>query len=280
MTQHLPPSNSPPGARNILGDGIGFCHVYRVAPQDGDQEIVDFARVCVAGLKPVESNRGLIRYLMRHRHTTPFESVQVWIHVKAPIFVARQWFRHRTWSYNEISGRYAELPPGVYDPQKHEWRAQSSDNRQGSDPAIGLDQTRCLLTAVPAYEASRIAYEKLLALGVAREQARFTLPLAQYTEWRCSVDLWNLMHFLGLRLDPHAQAEIQAYAKSILGQLRPYAPLAMDAFEDYHLKGETFSSAEMELLRECVSGRAFSTEAAQEKGLSLREIQELQAKLG
>ncbi|MBI2346031.1 MAG: FAD-dependent thymidylate synthase, partial [Deltaproteobacteria bacterium] len=183
-----------------------------------DKSIVQAARVSYGkGTKSVHADRGLIYYLMKHRHTTPFEMVEFKFHAKLPIFVARQWIRHRTANVNEISGRYSIMEDTFWEPSAEDFRTQDTRNRQGSqegaiDPKVGE------ALAAQYQEDQRVLYEhyqKAIAAGVAREVARVNLPLSLYTEWYWKIDLWNLLHFLRLRMDAHAQKEIRVYAEAM-----------------------------------------------------------------
>ncbi|RMH30043.1 MAG: FAD-dependent thymidylate synthase [Planctomycetota bacterium] len=228
----------------------------RLAPegQTADAAIVQAARVSYgAGTKKVSEDRGLIRYLMRHRHTTPFEMVEFKFHVALPIFVARQWIRHRTANVNEYSGRYSIMPDRFYTPDREEVRAQSVVNRQGRDEPID-DETAGRFAAYLERAASLHGeYLELTERGLARELARIGLPQSLYTEWYWKIDLHNLLHFLSLRLDAHAQREIRDYAEAILRLVEPIAPVTIEAFRDYRLGGISLTRLEVEALRE---GRA------------------------
>ena len=211
-----------------------------------DASIVQAARVSYgAGTKSVRDDRGLIRYLLRHRHTTPFEMVEFKFLVRLPIYVARQWVRHRTASVNEYSQRYSVVPDEFDLPPVEEVRRQSSRNRQGrGEPLPGevVERFRSELTRVST--EAYAAYERALADGVARETARLILPLAYYTEWYWKSDLWNLLHFLSLRLDPHAQEEIRLYAAELAQIVRVVCPIAYEAFEDFELGAISLSRKE------------------------------------
>lgn len=224
-----------------------------------DSRIVQAARVSYGGgTKTYRQDRGLINYLMRNGHTSPFEQVNFTFHVKMPIFVARQWIRHRTGRVNEISGRYSILKDESYTPAPEKINYQSQDNRQGrseeaADPAtvskvLGmLEENRRVVQA---------NYHAMLDLGLARELARIDLPLSTYTEWYWQMDLHNLFHFLALRLDAHAQYEIRAYAQVILSIVRTVCPMATEAFENHVLGGCRFSRSEMEALKAMLGGGA------------------------
>lgn len=216
-----------------------------------DNRIVQAARVSYAGgTKSYRKDRGLIRYLLRNDHTSPFEQVNFTFHIKMPIFVARQWVRHRTARLNEISGRYSVMSDECYIPEDRVISYQSEDNKQGRSleevPADIREKVKSLLAddQKRTYEV----YEQLLELGLARELARVNLPLSLYTEWYWQMDLHNLFHFLRLRLDAHAQYEIRVYAEKILELAEKVCPVACEAFRDFKLGGESFSAAEMEQL--------------------------------
>jgi thymidylate synthase (FAD) len=199
----------------------------------GDAAIVQAARVSYGGgTKTQREDAGLIRYLVKNRHTTPLEMVQFKFHVKLPIFVARQWIRHRMGTFNEVSARYSVLPAEFYIPEVEHITTQDTKNRQGR----GLEQVADAKYAREIFLRQSIdsyhEYELLLDLGVARELSRMVLPLNIYTEWYWKVDLHNLMGFLGLRLDPHAQWEMRQYAQALLELARPVAPVAFAAWEE------------------------------------------------
>lgn len=204
-----------------------------------DDAIVDAARVSISGenVRAVSENRGLIRYLMRHRHTTPLEMVEFKFRCKMPIFVARQWIRHRTASVNEMSGRYSEMPHEFYVPAPEDVQLQAGKNKQGRDDTI-MDEPESWAKGFET-EASQsfYTYQKRLEAGMARELARSNLPLSTYTQWIWKIDLHNLLHFLALRLHPHAQKEIRVFGEAMAGLIKPIVPLAYEAFEDYRLNG-------------------------------------------
>lgn len=203
-----------------------------------DQSICAAARLSYGKTTPPKSDdRTLIRYLMRHHHTSPFEMAEMIFYVRVPIDIWRQWVRHRTASINEHSTRYTapvDVLPHI--PEAGEWRLQDRSNRQGSDGELGKGHGDDLSTDfVYASASARQAYTNAIAQGVSREQARSILPLCTYTEAAWKIDLHNLMHFLKLRLDPHAQAEIREYASAILDLIEDLFPLTMEAFQDYRL---------------------------------------------
>lgn len=250
--------DGPGDERGPLGDGIGFVRLVDSMPRaDGDAAIVQAARVSTVGggsaPRTATEDARLLRYLLSNRHDTPFEMVQTKWHVKCPIFIARQWMRHRTGSFNEISARYAEVRDEAYRPSR--LRAQSAGvDRQASADADGFaGAAEAAQIASESMRRSYEAYRKLLAAGVAREQARIVLAQGEYTEFYWSVNARNLLHFVGLRADEHAQWEIRRYAERLLDLVRPLMPRTVAAFEDYRLRGESLSAAEVDAVRE---GRA------------------------
>lgn len=217
-----------------------------------DAAIAQAARVSYgAGTKKVSDDSGLIRYLLRNAHSTPFEMVQIKLHVKAPIFVIRQWHRHRSWSYNEISGRYSEMPDEFYVPAEDKVTKQNPHNKQGGIDELIPDEDGTSWSDLFASQQNllRHDYEIALKTGMRKELARINLPLSQYSEMYASVDLHNLFHFLKLRLDNHAQYEIQVYAQAIATLIKPIVPIAYQAFEDYRLNSITLNSTEQTVLR-------------------------------
>lgn len=241
--------------------------------------------------KQQTKNRNLIRYLMRHRHTTPFEMVSFVFLVRAPIHVARQWFRHRTWSYNEYSTRYKPAINSFETTEMCHWRTQAKDNKQGSsgfipesEPMADTDGKRLSREETSILAKIKNIYQKRLKAGVAREQARKDLPLSTYTEFYAKTDLHNLFHFLSLRKDSHAQLEIRSYANAISDIIKPIVPNSYEAFEDYRLNGASFSSQEVELLKDTVKSYDNSSHgeflARKPDTLSDREWSEFKEKLG
>lgn len=237
----------------ILDDGF----VRVVDYLGGDASVVQAARVSYgAGTKRIHEDRGLIRYLLRHRHTTPFEMCEIKLHVRVPMDTWRQWIRHRTANVNEYSTRYSVAIDRAQTTRPTDWRRQASTNRQGSagllDPAVGeqLSSDEEELQA-----QSRQVYKHRLTVGVAREQARKDLPLSTYTEAYWKIDLWNLLHFLGLRMDAHAQEEIRTYAHVIGHEIvSRWVPITWQAFLDYQVNAERFSALELAVLRPLVAG--------------------------
>jgi thymidylate synthase (FAD) len=272
----------------VLDDGF-----IRVVDYMGsDASIVQAARVSYgAGTKKVHEDRGLIRYLLRHRHTTPFEMCEIKLHVRVPMDCWRQWIRHRMSSTNEYSTRYSIAIDAAQRTPPDEWRLQASGNRQGSagtlDPSQGAELTA---REEELHRLSRAYYEERLAAGVAREQARKDLPLSTYTEAYWKIDLHNLLHFLALRMDAHAQEEIRAYALLLGNQIvARWCPLTWEAFQDYRVKSMELSRLEIEVITAIGKGdaagattlaRGFGWLEQGPGGLkSNRERQELEAKL-
>ena len=256
-----------------------------------DNAVVQAARVSYGrGTKKVSEDRGLINYLMRHWHTTPFEMAEIKVHVKLPIFVARQWIRHRTASINEYSARYSVLDREFYLPHEDQLKAQATSNRQGRgdglDPAEAarvLDLLRgdsertyenyaWMLNEAP--DGSRVDPERD---GLARELARINLTLATYTQWYWKTNLHNLMNFLRLRADVHAQYEIRVYADALVDVMARWVPLSHEAFLEHRLGAETLSRTALEAVKRMVAGEKVD---AGSSGLSAREWRELATMLG
>ena len=238
----------PEGAIPCLDRGF----IRLVDSMGSDDAIVQAARVSYGkGTRKVSQDRGLIRYLMRHRHTTPFEMVEFKFHAKMPIFVARQWVRHRTANINEYSLRYSEARDEFYIPDEEHILFQSKLNKQGRSGEVPAD----LKKKVQDYfrdisDKSYTIYSELNDAGIARELARAVLPVNLYTEWYWKNDLHNILHFLSLRLDPHAQYEIRIYAEAMAEIVKKIAPFAYEAFQDYVVGGMRFSSIEQARLTE------------------------------
>lgn len=267
----------------------GFVRVIDYMGDDG--AIVQAARVSYGrGTRKVSEDAGLIRYLMRHRHSTPFEMCEIKYHVKLPIFVARQWIRHRTANVNEYSARYSILDREFYIPAPEHLAAQSAANRQGRGAVLGgeeaarvlgllrEDAARCydhyaeMLNETEAGEAADPSRQ-----GLARELARMNLTLNTYTQWYWKTDLHNLLHFLSLRADAHAQYEIRAYAEAMLRTVEAWVPAAFAAFRDYRLGAVTFSAQMLAVLKRMLAGEAVEQAGS---GLSKREWAEMMAALG
>lgn len=223
-----------------------------------DQRIVQSARVSYGnGTKTVSQDAGLIDYLLRHQHTSPFEQVVFTFHVKMPIFVARQWVRHRTGRMNEVSGRYSIMKDEFYVPETKDIEPQSKDNKQGrSDEPFGEAKAKEIQAALQkGQKDSYDSYSELLDTGLAREVARINLPLSLYTEFYWQMDLNNLFRFLKLRLDGHAQYEIRQYAQVMLELVRKVCPLAVASFENDMNRAVSFTGEEMEALRAVLKGQ-------------------------
>lgn len=223
----------------------------RVVDYMGDEAaIVEMARVSYGlGTKTPKEDKALLRYLMRHRHTSPFEGCEIKLHVKLPIFVARQWIRHRTASVNEVSGRYSVLPGEFYIPKAERLAAQSTTNKQGSGEPLdeaAVDEILDILEA--SRDQSKAAYDAALDAGLTRELARLPLSVNLYTEWYWKIDLHNLLHFLALRMDGHAQYEIRAYAYEIGKLVEAWLPNVWQAFLDFRVNAVTISGPIMEAL--------------------------------
>lgn len=252
---------SVPKMNAILGSAFpvldhGFIRV--IDYMGDDSAIVQAARVSYGtGTKEVSDDRGLIRYLMRHWHSTPFEMCEIKLHVKLPIFVARQWIRHRTANVNEYSARYSILDREFYIPEAEHLAVQSTSNKQGRADVLSPEQAReiqeWLIRESGKSHDSYIDVSRPVEdgghYGLARELARMNLPTNIYTQWYWKVDLHNLLHFLRLRADAHAQYEIRAYAEVLCSLVKQWVPHAYEAFEDYRLRAVTFSRQEMEVLR-------------------------------
>jgi len=237
----------------VLDDGF-----VRVVDYLGDDSaVVQAARVSYGkGTKRVHEDRGLIRYLLRHDHTTPFEMCEIKLHVRVPMDIWRQWIRHRTASVNEYSTRYSEAIDAAHRTEPGAWRLQSSSNRQGSSGVLPADAgSRFSEDEAGLHRRAREVYESRLAAGVAREQARKDLPLATYTEAYWKTDLHNLLHFLHLRMDEHAQLEIREYAIAIGEQIvAKWVPVTWEAFLDYRRESMRLSGIEREVVSALLTG--------------------------
>ncbi len=255
-----------------------------------DAAIVQAARVSYGrGTKQISNDRGLINYLMRHRHTSPFEMCEIKLHIKLPIFIARQWIRHRTANVNEYSARYSVLEEAFYTPEPEHLATQSQTNRQGRAEVLEGSESSDALERIRAHSSEAYAlYLDLLnedrqgevvdseKKGLARELARMTLPLNAYTEWYWKIDLHNLLHFSALRADSHAQYEIRAYADVLLDVLKRWVPLTYDAFIDYRHEGAELSAKALAVVRRMLKGEQVDQA---ESGLSPREWRDLQSLL-
>ncbi len=278
-----------PELENILYDAIpildhGFIRV--VDYMGNDTSIVQSARVSYGkGTKKVSTDSGLIKYLMRHWHSTPFEMCEIKYHVKLPIFIARQWIRHRTANVNEYSARYSILDKEFYLPEPRHLATQSQSNRQGRGDVLNGENAKKVLELLKGdAEQTYNNYERMLnerydgsiidkdTRGLARELARMNLTLNTYTQWYWKTDLLNLMNFLRLRADHHAQYEIRAYADVMLETLKKWVPITYEAFVDYRVGGTEVSAKGKELIKKLIDGKNISIE---ESGLSKREWNEL-----
>ena len=279
--------------RRAVAEGIE-AHLYTALPvldhgfvrvidyMGDDAAIVQAARVSYGqGTKKSRDDAGLIRYLMRHWHSTPFEMCEIKLHVKLPVFVARQWIRHRTANVNEYSARYSILDREFYIPAPEHLAAQSTANNQGRGAVLEGEEAAKVLNylredAGRAYDH----YEEMLSpdgqQGLARELARMNLPANIYTQWYWKIDLHNLFHFLRLRADAHAQYEIRVYAEAICGIVRDWVPAAYAAFEDYRLEAKQFSGPAMTCLKRMLAGEEVTQAGS---GLSAGEWREFRAAL-
>ena len=267
-----------PGAEKILDKKFkvldkGFVRL--VDYLGNDSRIVQAARVSYGkGTKTYREDKGLINYLLRNDHTSPFEQVVMTFHVKLPIFVARQWIRHRTARVNEISGRYSVMKSEFYLPSTADIAFQSENNKQGrATTTVPPSVQKQVLAILEKYQKELYdKYEELLEYNIARELARINLPLSLYTEWYWQIDLHNLFHFLALRLDPHAQMEIRAYAEVINTISRNVCPVAFDAFDEHIHCSVRLSKSELAAVRAMLKGVRF--------GLEEKAAGRLKAKLG
>ena len=270
---------------NVLDHGF-----VRVIDYMGDDSaIVQSARVSYGkGTKKISNDQGLIKYLMRHRHSTPFEMCEIKFHIKLPIFIARQWIRHRTANVNEYSARYSILDKEFYIPSIENIASQSTINNQGRGEVLSSEEASNVISILKAdAEQTYANYESLLnessegaildenKSGIARELARMNLTLNTYTQWYWKIDLNNLLHFLALRADDHAQYEIKVYADTMLDIVKKWVPITYNAFDDYRVGGTELSAKEVTFLRKLIKGENPSFE---KEGISKREWAELQKK--
>ena len=270
-------------------------HLYSAHPvlDHGFVRVVDYmgddAAICQAarvsygkGTRSVQNDEGLIRYLMRHWHSTPFEMCELKLHVKLPVFVARQWIRHRTANVNEYSARYSILDREFYIPAPEHVNAQSEVNNQGRGAVLQGQEAARVLDILKT-DAGRCYdnYEAMISqegqAGLARELARMNLPANIYTQWYWKVDLHNLFHFLRLRADAHAQYEIRVYADAICAIAADWVPFAYKAFEDYRLGAVTMSAQMVDCMRRMLKGEAVTQESS---GMSAREWREFEGVVG
>jgi thymidylate synthase (FAD) len=261
----------------VLDDGF----VRVVDYMGSDESIVQAARVSYGkGTKKVSEDRGLIRYLLRHQHTTPFEMCEIKLHVRVPMDCWRQWIRHRTANVNEYSTRYSLAIDAAQRAGESQWRMQSKDNKQGSEGFFDLETGKKLSAQeLQLQNLSRSVYEERVNAGMAREQARKDLPLSTYTEAYWKVDLHNLLHFLWLRMDPHAQYEIREYA-SIIGNeiVKRWVPTAWEAFQDYKVNASSLSRIEIEIIKALnTQGKDAANDVARSYGLLPAAGQEMKS---
>lgn len=278
---------SVPAMDAILGHAFpvldhGFVRV--IDYMGDDAAIAQMARTSYgSGTKSTSDDTGLLRYLMRHWHTSPFEGCEIKLHVKLPVFVARQWIRHRMANVNEVSGRYSILPGEFYVPEGSRLGPQSTTNKQGTaDEGYRAFDVEAMLGLIDnAHETSHQVYETLSedapGYNLSRELARIVLPVSTYTEWYWKTDLHNLFHFMRLRSDPHAQEEIRVYSHLIEDLVQKWVPEAYRAWVDYRRDAVTFSRMEMDLISKGLTGLEWADDL---KGLSGREIAEFHAKIG
>lgn len=269
-------------ARHACAAVLDGGHVRLIDVMGDDERIEQVARVSFDGRGRSE-RRSLLRYLMRHRHTSPFEHAVITLDIRAPIFVARQMMRHRMQSINEVSARYTELPADGYRPDAAQVCAQSEANRQGRGAPLDADAATAWLDADRAASStSADLYRWACASGVSRELARITLPVSTYTRWVSTWDAHNLLHFLALRLDEHAQWEVRQYAQAIAHIVRDWLPITWEAFTDYRLQAVTLSRIELDALRAAMTrGVAdMACELSAAHGSSAREVAALRALLG
>ncbi len=270
-------------------------HLYKVNPvlDHGFVRVIDYmgddAAICQAarvsygkGTKSVQNDEGLIRYLMRHWHSTPFEMCEIKLHVKLPVFVARQWIRHRTANVNEYSARYSILDREFYIPAPEQLAAQSVINNQGRGETLSAEEAARVLEYLKG-DAARCYdhYEEMIGhegqQGLARELARMNLPANIYTQWYWKVDLHNLFHFLRLRADAHAQYEIRVYAEEICRLVADWVPAAYGAFEDYRMGGATLSGKALDCVRRMLKGEQVTQETS---GMSKGEWRDFEGVIG
>ena len=254
---------------------LGFVKLLDV--MGDDEEVENAARISYGeGTRKVSQTRNLIRYLMRHKHTSPFEMCEVKFHIKLPIFVMRQLVRHRTANLNEYSGRYSIMSDEYYLPQGDYLQKQSSTNNQGRDETLP-NKGALQFEFNRIYDNANIAYHNLLEEDLARELARVLLPVANYTEVIWKIDLHNFFHVIKLRADSHAQREIQDYANAMYELVKPHFPLCCEAFEDYVKNSVTFSRQEIEVIRELLE---YADTKAALAGMSVKDVGVLESKLG
>jgi len=260
-------------------------HVTLVDVMGGDERIEQVARLSYQkGTRKVSETRGLLRYLLRQRHSSPFEQAVITLDMKMPIFVARQLVRQRTQSLNELSGRYSVLPEEFYVPLPENICYQSTDNKQGRSGPLPEEEAWQLQKQLhEEAEETFASYRQFLEAGVSRETARINLPLSTYTQWCTTMNLHNLLHMLALRLDPHAQWECRQYAEAIWKIVKDWCPITAEAFEDFVLEAETFSKQELMVVRTILGSEHLRNAVlltAEGPNWSEREKKEFLKKLG
>lgn len=268
---------------SILGQSFpvldhGFIRV--IDYMGDDAAIEEAARVSyAAGTRKTSETRDLLRYLMRHRHSTPFEMAEIKFHVRLPIFVARQWIRHRTANVNEHSARYSEMPDQFYIPAAKDLAQQSATNKQGRGEPLSVEDAAAVLRILYA-DARRCHddYQTMMnAHHLSRELARINLPIGAYTEWFWKIDLHNLFHFLGLRADHHAQWEIRQYAETMLDIVRQWVPIATEAWDDYRLNAVSLSAQAVAVMKRRLAGEVVTQDTS---GMGRREWSEFVGEFG
>ena len=293
MDHHSTKRNTVAALEKILYEQLpvldhGFIRV--IDYMGDDSSIVQAARVSYGkGTKKVSEDKGLISYLIRHNHTTPFEMCEIKLHVKLPIFVARQWIRHRTANVNEYSARYSVMPKEFYIPSPEHIAIQSQDNNQGrSDKAISKEKALEIIKKLEKISLESYDYylsmlggvenKETNKLNIARELARVHLPINFYTEWYWKIDLHNLLHFLALRTDEHAQYEIRVYAEVILNKIvKPWVPWVYEAFMNYRFNSVKISYNALDIVKKMIAGENITQENSK---ISKREWRELNDALG
>jgi thymidylate synthase (FAD) len=256
----------------------GFIRVIDI--MGNDSAIVQAARVSYGdGTKTINEDKGLINYLIKHQHTSPFEMCEIKLHIKLPIFIARQWIRHRTANVNEVSARYSVLPEEFYIPALENIKPQAQNNKQGRSGELDAAEAREIQAKILEHSKKSYSfYKELLGDenaedGIARELARMSLPVNMYTEWYWKIDLHNLMHFVKLRIHPHAQYEIRVYAEALLEIIKEWCPFVYGAFVEHVLEAKKLSKTQIEAVKLALNGGVTLAQGS----LSKREFEELKA---
>lgn len=260
----------------------GFVGLVDIMGSDGD---IDRAARCSygQGTRSVSDMRGLIRYLVRHLHTSPLEMVELKFHLKMPIFIMRQHVRHRTASLNEYSGRYSEMTDEFYLPDIDRFQGQHKDNKQASGDVLNSEDSLKMQQGIEFHsEVSYTLYQELLSMGLAREVARTVLPVSNFTECYWKINLKNFLHYIKLRMHSHAQYEIRVMAEAMWSLVKPLIPITAEAFEDYWLNSESMSQMEMKLIKQVLSDFGVTRINCEPKlhGITKKELNELNEKLG